>query len=481
MLKESFELISYSEKTPAILTTSEGRVLSVNLAAKRLGFDKNMELLEKLGADFREFMEICSGSRESFFSRKEITLPDGSSKDYRFEGAGISSGDERGLIFRLKSIEKSLIGFSKTNKADRLFRERALSEQRLQTVIDAAIDVIILADAYGKIILANKAVEKVLGYSIDEVVGQNVKILMPSAFSVEHDQYMQNYRQTNNAKIIGIGREVVAKRKDGSELPINLSIGESRFANELYYTGIIHDLTGYKEIENKLQQSHKMEALGKLSGGVAHDFNNLLAVVIGRLEFAADLVQEKRTLEHLGIALNAADKGAKLIDQLLSFSRQKHLNNEILNLSEEVNDIVEMLGRVLGEQIEITTEISDKVIKAYADTVQLNNALINLATNSRDAMMKGGSLKITVEPSRYYEEQEGNFVKVSLSDTGIGMPPETLNQAVEPFFTTKDVGMGTGLGLSMVHGYMRQSDGFLTIESIPDAGTTVSLFFRAVD
>ncbi len=491
ILETSFDLIAYSDTFPAVLVKTDGEILALNPAGqKKLGFENSQNLAEIFGPRFAEFLNICSGSRESLFFRLNIPLKNGKEKEYRCEGSALFQGGQKAIILRFKDIERSLTEFNRVNIESRETRDRLMSEQRLQTVIDAAIDVIILSDAHGKIILANKAVEKLMGYTPEELIGQNVKVLMPSGFANNHDQYMENYRTTKTAKIIGIGREVVGLRKDGREFPINLSIGKSRFAGEIYYTGIIHDLTEYKEIEAQLQQSQKMEALGKLSGGVAHDFNNLLSVILGRLELAEEQLEDDVCLDHVKVAMGAADKGARLIDQLLSFSRQKHLQPEVLNIAGVVQEVVEMIRRLLGAHIEIKSEIKGIPKLAYADSTQLNNALINLATNARDAMPAGGVLTITVEniddlsPELLNLSPNGTaktYVRVAISDTGCGIPEEILQQVIEPFFTTKDVSEGTGLGLSMVHGYMSQTNGFMHIDSVQGTGTTVSLYFVAAN
>ncbi|WP_169544076.1 PAS domain S-box protein [Sneathiella aquimaris] len=489
MISASFDLITHSDKIPSLLLSVEGDILALNPAAKkRFCLQQNQNLVTLFGSGFERFLSFCSGSRDNLFSRQKLKGPDEVMREYRCEGAAIVFGDEKAILLRFKSIERSLAGFSRVNQEHGEFRDKALSEQRLQTVIDAALDIIILSDQTGKIILVNKAIKKIMGYSTEEVVGQNVKMLMPLEFSEKGDPQTSVYDHSKIEQSVGAVREVVARRKDGSQYVANLSVGTSRFVNETYYTCIIHDLSEYKNIELRLQQSQKMEALGKLSGGVAHDFNNLLSVIIGRLEFARENIKEETTDRHIRAALSAADKGAGLIDQLLSFSRQKHLNNEVLNLGTVVQEALEMIGRGLGEHIDISLEIRNGEINAFADAVQLNNALINLATNARDAMPEAGKLSILVEPVVVDGDTEdervkngGRYVRIAVTDSGSGMSEDVKKQAVEPFYTTKEVGEGTGLGLSMVHGYVEQSGGFMNIESTIGEGTTVNLYFRGAD
>ena len=253
---------------------------------------------------------------------------------------------------------------------------------------------------------------------------------------------------------------------------------------------IFTDVTDRKEAEEQLIQAQKMEAVGKLTGGVAHDFNNLLAVIVGYAEIMSKRVQDDAELsEYVNAVSRAASRGAKLTRRLLTFSRKQPLRPKIVDLSAMLADMSEILDRTLGAAIELEASAASDLTPVLVDTGQLEAAVLNLVLNARDAMPTGGRLVIRasnagsetlttwIDPSAASQD----FVVMTVSDTGTGMSREILDRAVEPFFTTKAVGEGTGLGLSMVHGFASQSGGHLSIDSSEGSGTTVSLFLPRSD
>ena len=256
------------------------------------------------------------------------------------------------------------------------------------------------------------------------------------------------------------------------------------------YFALVEDITDRKQTEAALHQAQKMEAVGQLTGGVAHDFNNLLGVIVANLDFLAeDLVDDAEKLSMIESAIQAAESGATLNRQLLAFSRKQALQTDIVDLSDHVHGMSEMLSRTLGETISIQTVAPSDLRKVEVDSRQLETALLNLAVNARHAMPDGGQLTIeTVNVEfgeRYAEEHDdlkpGVYAMLAVSDTGTGMPPEVLEHVFEPFFTTKDVGQGSGLGLSMVFGFVKQSGGHVSIYSEEGEGTTVKLYFPVSD
>ncbi len=240
-----------------------------------------------------------------------------------------------------------------------------------------------------------------------------------------------------------------------------------------------------KKSEEQLQQSQKMQAIGNLTGGMAHDFNNLLGVIVGNLDLAQPLLEERRDAGDLvREALDAALRGADLTRRLLAFARRQPHRPRRVAIDELVAGTVKLLSRTLGENIEISVELADDLWPVTVDPAQLEAALVNLATNARDAMAAGGRLKVAAANRRldadyaslHSEVTPGDYVRIEVSDTGTGMAPAILARIFEPFFTTKEVGKGTGLGLAMVFGFMKQSGGHVNVYSEPGAGSTFRLY-----
>jgi PAS domain S-box-containing protein len=367
---------------------------------------------------------------------------------------------------------------------------------KLRGILESAVTAIITIDERGLIESINPATERLFGYASAELIGQNVKVLMPEPYKAEHDTYIGNYVETSVKKIIGIGREVSGRRKDATTFPLHLSVSEFSAEGRRYFTGMIHDLSDRKHVEEalreserRLAQAQKMEAVGQLTGGIAHDFNNLLLVITGNLELLEPQLDRDQQKLLLKEAQDAAVLGSKLTDQLLTFARRRHVDAQVIKLNDQVVGITDMLRRTLGEHVMLSTSLARDVWPIRADPGQFQSAIVNMAVNARDAMPQGGKLVIETrnivldaDHGDFHPElTPGEHVQLSISDTGSGMPPDVRDRVFEPFFTTKEKGRGTGLGLAMVYGFVKQTGGHVTIYSEVGHGTTFNLYFPRVD
>lgn len=370
---------------------------------------------------------------------------------------------------------------------DRQRREQLLrtSEERTLAIVDNIVDGVIVADAKGIIAEFNKSAEGIFGYSADEVLGKNITMLMPESYSNRHNQYIDNYIETNDPKIIGTGRELEGLRKDGTVFPMRIAVGELHLGAEKAFAGIVADISGQKNLEAQLHRAQRMEAVGQLTGGIAHDFNNLMGVMLGNAEILLDQAGENEKARRSAEAVvESVKRGASLTQRLLAFSRQQALLPQPTVINDQIFGLEELLHRALGETIELHSNLGLGTWTALIDPYQFENVLINLSINARDAMPRGGVLTIKTanitldedHAAQFEDVMPGDYVKVTVSDTGAGMSPETLKKAFEPFFTTKDVGKGSGLGLSMVYGFAKQSNGHATINSEAGHGTTIELY-----
>jgi PAS domain S-box-containing protein len=358
------------------------------------------------------------------------------------------------------------------------------SESRYRAIFETAVDAIIVSDQHGTIREFSKAAERMTGYSAAEVIGQNMRVLLPSDLRQEHERYTARYLWTVH--------ELEVCRKDGSIFPAHLSIAEWWAGGHRHFTGILRDLTSQKreqlertKLETQLHQAQKMEAIGNLTGGMAHDFNNMLGVIIGNIDLLRDLRKDDADVDELTReALDAAFRGADLTRRLLAFARQQPLQPKCVDVNALVSGITRLLSRTLGEDVEISLQLSPQLWPIVADPAQLEASLTNLATNARDAMPDGGRLMVVTGnrcldadyAAQHSEVVPGGYVMIEVSDTGSGMTQKVVDRIFEPFFTTKSRDKGTGLGLSMVFGFIKQSGGHISVYSEPGIGTTFRLF-----
>jgi PAS domain S-box-containing protein len=389
-----------------------------------------------------------------------------------------------GTVAALYDHQRQVRGFAKVTR-DLTVKRR--NDELLRSVLDHTLDAIIGIDELGIISMINRAAETIFGWTELEVIGNNVKILMPAPYHAEHDDYVANYLRTGHAKIIGIGREVRGLRKDGSTFPIDLAVTEFRLDNQRFFVGIVRDISERKALEAQLQQSQKMEAFGQLAGGVAHDFNNLLTVISGYSDMLLTVLPPDDVNRQMIDEIHrAGERATSLTRQLLAFTRQQVLEPRIVDLNAIIQDTDSMLRRLIGEDVQFSTVLREGLSAVRVDTGQIEQVLLNLAVNARDAMPRGG--KLTVETSdvellggyvrQHPESRPGRFVMLAVSDTGVGMPAEVKTRIFEPFFSTKG-GKGTGLGLAVVQGIVKQSGGAVEVYSEVGVGTTFKIYLPA--
>jgi PAS domain S-box-containing protein len=365
--------------------------------------------------------------------------------------------------------------------------ERKLMDEaraRFAAIVEFSEDAIIGKDDKGIVTSWNRGAEKVFGYTAAEMIGQSIKTLLPEGNEHEEEDILARIKRGEIVDHI----ESLRKRKDGKLIHVSLTISPIRdsWGKIIGASKIARDITEKRQLERQLHQSQKMEAIGQLTGGIAHDFNNLLGVVIGNLDLLETLVpNNEAALKRVGIAQKAALRGADLTRRLLVFSSNEELRPSVVKLHHSIRNMMELAACVIGPEIKITTHFDDSLPPVFVDAAGLESSLLNLVVNARDAMPKGGSINITTQlsnleetypPIKAGELKVGRYASVSISDTGEGMSRETIERAFEPFFTTKPRGKGTGLGLAMVYGFVKQSGGAVRIYSEPGYGTTISFY-----
>ena len=386
------------------------------------------------------------------------------------------------LLFDIYTIYQQLQIF-------RIRKELAQREELFRLISENAGDMIAVVDVNGRRLYNSPSYERILGYTPED-------LQTTSAFEQIHpDDRALVEEAARDARERGVGRSIQyrMRHKDGSwrilESGANVVLGPDGQMEKLVVVN--RDVTARKQLEEQFRQAQKMEAVGRLSGGVAHDFNNLLGVIIGYAEFLQEGLQAEGPMRNsVDEILKAGKRAASLTRQLLAFSRQQVLDPKVIDLNSAVADMEKLLRRLIGEDIELKTSLASRLGRIRADQGQLEQVIMNLAVNARDAMPQGGKLIITTDDfvmddsfvRHYaYPVQPGQYVRLTVTDTGIGMDAETKARAFEPFFTTKEKGKGTGLGLATVYGVVKQSGGYIDIETAPGAGTSFKIYLPKVD
>jgi len=373
---------------------------------------------------------------------------------------------------------------------------RAASDERYRVIADAASDAIITIDTENRVLVANLAVERIFGYAPGELIGRPLTILMPEYLRHVHRAAFGRYLETGVRHLNWAAIELPCLHRNGHEVPVEVSFGESKGLGRHTFTAILRDISDRKaaeaalrRTEQQLLQAQKMEAVGRLAGGIAHDFNNLLTVVTGVVHYLLDR-HPNRSPDHADLITikEASEQATALTSQLLAFSRRQVLQPVDVHLNDVIRRTEGLLRRLIGGHIEIVFGLDEAVGAVTADPTQLEQVLLNLAINARDAMPEGGTLRfetsdVTINgdyASTHLGLEPGPYVMLAVTDTGHGMDSITKAQIFEPFFTTKEEGKGTGLGLATVYGIVKQSGGSIYVYSEPGHGTTFKVYLPCV-
>ena len=361
----------------------------------------------------------------------------------------------------------------------------AASEAQFRAVFEAALEVMVLLKPDGTVLAVNNRREAWRHQNPAAAVGRKLWEAPTVGAYPQHVPVMKKaIAEAARGKVFTAEVKMEREGVPTAYLDVSVQPVRSKDGKIIYLLFEARDVTDLKITQEQLRQSQKMEALGQLTGGIAHDFNNLLTVVVGGLDIIAKRAEEGKLKRYAENALAAAERGARLTGQLLAFSRVQRLEVRPTFVAPLIHNMRPLLRNVLGPGISKQFDLDEAMMPVMADPTQLEVAVLNLAINARDAMPDGGTLTFSskrVNVSGEPDLEDGDYIELTISDTGVGMPPEVLERAFEPFFTTKEVGKGTGLGLSMVYGMAHQSGGGVRIESHAGKGTAVKLLFRKAD
>ncbi len=467
--------------------TLDGEILDANPALVRMfGYPDRESLLAVNAGD----LYADQSDRERWQERlqNETLVRDYDVRLRRHDGTTMWGRDTARVVLGRDGVVRYYTGvLEDITERKRAEEELSKANEKLRAVFDAAPVAVISLDLDGRVLSWNRAAVRIFGWSEEEAVGR------PPLFVQEEHQ--TEFRELLERVMGGesvVGLEVPRLRKDGTPLYLN-AYTAPLYGSDGLVSGIMAvmvDVTEQRELEARLAQSQRMESIGRLAGGIAHDFNNLLTVILGNCEIVLkDLAPSSPERGDIRDIQTAADHAAALTRQLLAFSRRQILQPKVLSLNGVVNEMLDMLRRIIGEDVELVTELDAGLANTLADPIEVGQVVMNLTVNARDAMQGGGRLTISTENVGLDREltvhgetiPPGRYAVLAIADTGIGMDEDICNKIFEPFFTTKPKGEGTGLGLATVYGIIKQSGGHISVESRKGVGTCFRVYLPQLD
>ncbi|HEV8358268.1 MAG TPA: PAS domain S-box protein [Gemmatimonadales bacterium] len=483
------------ESAPAglIMTDAAGRMVLVNRETERLfGYPREELLGQSIEILVPErFRGQFPGFRAEFLSDPKV----------RTMGAGRElfarrkDGTEVPVDVGLTPVATAEGMFVLGTVVDQSARKRA--EDRFRAAVESSPNGMVMVDGTGRILLVNREVERLFGYSRDELIGRSIEALVPERFRGRHPGFRAAFFSTPQARSMGAGRELFGLRKDGVEVPVEIGLNPIETEEGLFVLSSIVDISARKwaeeerqRLEEQLRQAHKMEAIGTLAGGIAHDFNNLLGAIVGYAELLRpQLRHQSGALADLEEILKAAQRGRELIERILAFSRRQSPNRMPLDLRHTVHEVQQLLRATIPTTVELRLNLPPTPQQVSADETSIHQVVMNLANNAVQAMPEGGVLDIGLEGIYVRDSvaranpdlHEGLYALLTIRDSGGGIPPAVRDRVFEPFFTTKGPGSGSGLGLAVVHAIMHDLQGTVALESEVGRGTAVRCFFPALE
>jgi len=361
----------------------------------------------------------------------------------------------------------------------------SLDEKDFKDILNGMVDGIITINQQGLILSFNKTAETIFGYTSEEVIGRNVSMLMPEPERSAHDTYLHNHMTSGIAHIIGIGRDVTAKRKNGETFPMHLSVIEypAKIDGDRWFIGTCRDITLQKQQEEQLRRSLKMDAIGKLISGIAHDYNNMLGIIMGYSDLlAAQPNDQLKFQEYIKAIRHATARATNLTQKLLSVTRKRNNSAKICCINDVLTFNQQILEKTLTPQIKLSIQLEDNLWPTFIDKGCLEDAILNLSINAMHAMPEGGELNISTSnaPLNSIDAQilnipANDYIKLTVEDTGIGMTEEVRTQIFDPFYSTKGE-KGTGLGLSQVYNFISESKGTIRVYSEIGYGSRFTIY-----